>query len=233
METDFPEVNEKCKQCKDRFCAVSSLTDDQLENLHENYRELELRKGEHIYHQGSLTSHIVYLRKGLVMEYKKLENGNDQIVQIIKGRTYLGLHSLFGGRENNYSYKALENIKVCYIDIDTFKNLVKTNSDFGYEILVSVSKDTLNSHHRFLNINAKQTYGKVADALLYFANVIYGSNQFELPLKRDELGSLIGITRESTTRALIKFQNEGIIQISGSNIILLQPAQLEKISKTG
>ncbi|MCF8366127.1 MAG: Crp/Fnr family transcriptional regulator, partial [Bacteroidales bacterium] len=201
---------EKCMQCKDRFCAVSSLTEDQLADLHDNFREVELRSGEHISHQGSLTSHIVYLRKGLVMEYKKLENGHDQIVQIIKGRTYLGLHSLFGDRENNYSYKALEDVKVCFIDINTFKGLVKTNGDFGYEILVSLSKDSLNSHHRFLNINAKQTFGKVADVLLYFANVIYNSNHFELPLKRNELGSLIGITRESTTRALIKFQNEGI-----------------------
>jgi len=31
-------------------------------------------------------------------------------------------------------------------------------------------------------------------------------------------GSLIGITRESTTRALVKFQKKGYLQISGSEI---------------
>lgn len=222
-----------CKLCQERFCAVSSLSNDQLDNLQNNCREIELHKGDHIYHQGSLTSNIVYLRDGLVLEYKKGDNKRDQIVQIVKSRSYLGLHSLFGDRVNHYSYKALQDIKVCYIDVEAFKELVRCNSDFAYEILVSVCKDSLNSHHRFLNINAKQTFGKVADALLYFANVIFEKNHFELPLKREEIGSLIGITRESTTRALSKFQNEGFINISGANITICEPEQLEKISKTG
>jgi CRP-like cAMP-binding protein len=205
----------------------------QLDLLQQNCREVSIGKNHHIYHEGSLTSHIVYLRNGLVMEYKKGENGREQILQIIKSRSYLGLHSLFGDQVNHYSYRALENIKVCYIDVEAFKKLVRNNGDFAYEILVSVSQESLNSHHRFLNINAKQTYGKVADALLYFSQVIFESNQIELPLTRDEFGSLVGITRESTTRALTKFQKEGFIQLSGQRIEILQPGQLEKISKTG
>lgn len=233
---NFGEMMEKagaCKYCQERFCAVASLTEPQLDNLQRNCRDIILRKNEHIYHQGSLTSHIVYLRSGLVMEYKRSNNGRDQIVQIVKGRSYLGLHSLFGDRVNHYSYKALEDVKVCYIDIEAFKQLVRENGDFGYEILVTVSKDSLSSHHRFLNINAKQTFGKVADALLYFANVIFEKNDFNLPLTRDEFGSLVGITRESTTRALTKFQKEGFITISGSRICLVNPEQLQSISKTG
>lgn len=222
-----------CKFCQERFCAVASLSNPQLSLLQDNCRELFLRKNEHIYHQGSLTSHIVYLRTGLVMEYKKTDNGREQIVQIIKSRSYLGLHSLFGDRVNHYSYKAIEDIKVCYIDVEAFKQLVRGNGDFGYEILVSVSKDSLNSHHRFLNINAKQTFGKVADALLYFARVIYESDDFNLPVTREELGSLVGITRESTTRTLTRFQHEGFIRIKGQQVSILQPAQLENVSRTG
>ena len=224
---------DECKHCEERFCAVSSLTDQQLNLLQDNCRELTLRKNEHIYHQGSLTSHIVYLRTGLVMEYKKADNGREQIVQIIKSRSYLGLHSLFGDRVNHYSYKAIEDIKVCFIDVEAFKQLVRNNGDFGYGILVSVCKESLNSHHRFLNINAKQTYGKVADALLYFSRVVYETDEFVLPVTREELGSLVGITRESTTRTLTRFQQEGFIRIKGQQVTILEPAQLEKISRTG
>ncbi len=222
-----------CKLCKERFCAISLLSDQQLKQLQYNCQETELQKNHHIYHQGSLAPQIVYLRTGLVLEYIKGNGGRDQIVQIVKSRSYLGLHSLFGDRINHYSYKALSNIKVCYIDVETFKNLVKQNGDFGYEMLVSISKDSLNSHHRFRSINAKQTFGKVADALLYFGNVIFEDNNFNLPLTRDEFGSLVGITRESTIRALTKFQNEGFVKIAGSQISILQPEQLEKISRTG
>jgi len=236
MSDEFSGLNKQyssCVSCQDRFGAIAFLNNEQLIKLQQNCREVTLRKKEHIYLEGSLTSHIVYLRSGLVMEYKKADNGRIQIVQIIKSLSYLGLNSLFGDRINHYSCKTLSDVKICYIDIEVFKNLVRTNGDFAYEILVSMSKDNLSSHQRFLNNSTKQTYGKVADALLYFANVIFNQNTFALPLTRDEFGSLVGITRESTTRAFTKFQNEGFIKISGSNIVLLQPEQLRKISKTG
>ncbi len=236
MSNEFGFLNKQyssCASCLDRFCAIALLNNEQVSTLQQNCRELSLHKKEHILLEGSFTSHIVYLRSGLVVEYIKGDNGRDQMVQIIKSFSYLGLNSLFGGRINHYSYKALNDVKVCYIDVETFKNLVRGNGDFAYEILVLISKDNLSSHRRFLSINAKQTYGKVADALLYFGNDIFDSNTFTFPVTRDEFGSLLGITRESTSRALAKFQNEGFIKISGSSITLTNTEQLHKISKTG
>ncbi len=227
------QTRKNCRLCDERFCAVSVLSDREIGLLQNNCRETELKKGEVIYHQGSLTSHIVYVRSGLVLEYIKGENGRDQIVQIVTSRSYLGLHSLFGDRINHYSYRALENIRMCHIDVDTFKHLVRTNGEFAYQILVSVCRDSLNSHHRFLNIHAKQTFGKVADALLYFSSVVYGSNRFRLSLTRADIGALIGISRESTTRAMNKLQREGIIGIDGSQIRILNPEQLQQISRNG
>jgi len=236
MSNEFGLLNKQyssCASCLDPFCAVALLNNEQVSTLQQNCRELTLSKKEHIYLEGSLTSHIVYLRSGLVVEYKKGDNGRDQMVQIIKSFSYLGLNSLFGDQINHYSYKALNDVQVCYIDVDTFKNLVRSNGDFAYEVLVSMSKDNLNGYSRLLNNNAKQTYGKVADALLYFGNAIFDNNTFTLPVTRDEFGSLLGITRESTSRALTKFQNEGFIKISGSSITLINTGQLHKISKTG
>ncbi|MFP4471466.1 MAG: Crp/Fnr family transcriptional regulator [Bacteroidales bacterium] len=222
-----------CRLCDEGFCAVSVLSDSEIGILQNNCWEAALSKGEVIYHQGSLTSHIVYVRSGLVVEYQKGSGGRDQIVQIVKSRSYLALHSLFGDRINHYSYRALEDIRICHIDVDAFKHLVKENGRFAYEILVSVCKDSLSSHHRFLNINAKQTFGKVADAMLYFSNVVYGSQRFRLSLTRSDIGALIGISRESTTRALNKLQHDGIIKIEGQQISILDQQQLEKISRTG
>jgi CRP-like cAMP-binding protein len=222
-----------CLLCHEAFCAVASLTQSQLSLLYGSSHEMILTRGEHIYQQGVPTSHIAYLRKGLVMEYFRADNQPDRIINIVKSRAYLGLHSLFGDEANHYSYKALQELHVCYIDVESFKNLVRTNNEFAYEILVSVSRDSLSGHHRFLNINAKQTYGKVADVLLYFAHIVYGNNKFELPLTRREIGSMIGITRESTTKALAKFQSEGFIAVEGNILEILMPGQLEIISRNG
>jgi CRP-like cAMP-binding protein len=96
-----------------------------------------------------------------------------------------------------------------------------------------MSRDSLYNFHRFMSQAQKKTYGKVADALLYFAQIIYESNEFEIPFTRQEFADLIGIARESTTRVLIKFRDEGILDINGRLIRINQPDQLKKISRVG
>ena len=104
---------------------------------------------------------------------------------------------------------------------------------FSYEILVSVCKENINNYHRCLNKSIKQIYGRFADAILYFSNVIYESSEFELPITQNELAALIGATRESITRMFTKFKNEGIIDVSNRKISILKVELLERISKNG
>jgi len=226
-------TTENCSTCEDRSCAASALLETELAFLHGSCLESSFIKGDVIIHQGSVSSQIVYVRSGLVLEYIRGENGKNQIIQIVKSRSYLGLPSLFSDHINHYSYKALEDLKVCYIGIEPFNELIRKNGKFAYELLVSVCQDSLNSHHRFLNINVKQTFGKVADALQYFSRIIFESNAFDLSLTRSEIGALVNVSRESTSRAMNKFQNDGIIMVTGNHYEILKPDVLEQISRNG
>ena len=79
----------------------------------------------------------------------------------------------------------------------------------------------------------KKTYGRVADALLYFSQIIYESESFEVPFTRQELADLIGISRESATRVLTKFREDGILRLEGRTIEIVNPVLLRQISKNG
>jgi CRP-like cAMP-binding protein len=73
----------------------------------------------------------------------------------------------------------------------------------------------------------------VADAILYFSKIIYETNSFDLPFSRQELADLIGVSRESATRVLLKFKAEGIIELEGRSIEVVKMDLLEQISQTG
>jgi CRP-like cAMP-binding protein len=180
-----------------------------------------------------MTSNIIYLKSGLVKEFVVNSDNREQILQIVKKYTYLGLSSLFGDRVNHYSYAALTDVKVCYIDINVFNQLVRDNGNFAYEILVSVSRDSLNNFHRFMSQSQKKIYGRVADAILYFSRIIFEQDSFELPFTRQEFADLIGVSRESATRVLLKFDEEGLLSIQGRMIRIEKPEMLEKISRNG
>mgnify|MGYP002079022380 CR=1 FL=1 len=222
-----------CHDCKEKSCAAAVLSSIELELINGNSREAHFKKGDIILHEGSMTSHIIYLKSGLVKEYQRGSGDSEQILQLVKKFTYLGLPSLFGDRINHYSYAALENITVCYIDLNVFTQLIRENGNFAFEILVSLSRDSLNNFHRFMSQSQKKTYGRVADALLYFSEIIYEGESFEVPFSRQELADLIGISRESATRVLTKFKEEGILRMEGRTIEIINPDLLQKISKNG
>lgn len=232
----YPEETRKltsCKDCKVKSCAAAVLDVAEIDLVNDNSRETNFRKGDIILHEGSMTSHIIYLKSGLVKEYQKGPGDTEQILQIVKKFTYLGLPSLFGDRINHYSYAALEDITVCYIDLNIFNQLIRQNGNFAFEILVSVSRDSLNNFHRFMSQSQKKTYGRVADALIYFSKIIYESDSFEVPFTRQELADLIGISRESATRVLTKFREDGILRLEGRTIEIAKPELLSQISKNG
>lgn len=222
-----------CHHCRDISCAAAVLNHKELDQLNENSHESFLRKGDVILHEGSLTSHIIYLKSGLVKEYIKQPDDKEQILQIVKKHSYLGLPSLFGDRINHFSYAAIEDCTICYLDINMFNNLIRKNGAFAYEILTSVSRDSLNNINRFVRRSQKKIYGRVADAILYFSKIIYETNEFELPISRQELADLIGVSRESASRVLIKFKSDGIIDVRERLISILNPGLLEQISRKG
>lgn len=232
LHEDVPETV-TCRDCPVRHCAAAVLGIDELDQINKNRHEASFRKGDIIIHEGSPTSHIIYLKSGLVKEYIKGNQEKEHILQIVKQYSYLGLSSLFGDKVNHYSYAALENINVCYIDISVFQNLIRMNGSFAYEILVSVARDNLNNFNRFMKQSQKKTYGRVADAILYFSKLIYESKEFEIPFTRQELADLIGISRESATRVLTKFHEDGIVHLRDRLIRINNLSLLQQISKNG
>jgi len=169
----------------------------------------------------------------MIKEYIQRPDQQDQIIQIILPHSYLGLTSIFGDKVNHYSYSALTDLRLCYIDIDIFTNLIKNNGNFAFEILTSVGRDSLRSFHRFINQSNKKVYGRVADILIYFSKVIFLSERFQIPLTRSEIADMIGASRESTGRVLAKLKGDGIIDIHGKNIIVNDMVKLEMISRYG
>ncbi|MFZ4522271.1 MAG: Crp/Fnr family transcriptional regulator [Bacteroidales bacterium] len=233
MITDFNKSVNVCTDCKEKSCAAAILHPRELELVSKNSKETSFRKGDILVQAGSMTSNIIYLKSGLVKEYVTNPGDREQIVQIVSKYTYLGLPSLFGDRVNHYSYAALTDVRVCYIDINVFNQLVRDNGNFAYEILVSVSRDSLNNFHRFMSQAQKKIYGRVADALLYFSRIIFEEVAFELPFTRQEFADLIGVSRESASRVLMKFEQEGLLTINGRMLKIENLEMLEKISRNG
>lgn len=221
-----------CSLCPYISKAASTLDDCHLNMLTNNHIVVSFRKGDTIIKQGTFSTNVIFLRKGLV-KIHITGPSSEQIVKIAKPPNYLGLPTTFGDKVNHYSITALDDVEVCFIDFAVFRQLLAANDEFSYEIIQSLCRYELESFRRCVNRIQKQTRGNLADVLLAFADNFYHSDQFIMPLSQAEIGNLIDASRESVSRFLSEFEKDGIITTNGKEINIINKKRLELISSNG
>jgi CRP/FNR family transcriptional regulator len=224
---------EECKNCEIKSRAVETLSDEELEFLNKNCAEVVLKKNESIIHEGKLSSHIAYIKSGLAKIHMTGPSGRDQILKIVTPGSYIGIQTILSQKIHKYSASALADSRVCYIDNYSFRELLKRNQEFSYEIIIYLCQDELSYFDRFVNLSQKQVNGRLADAILFFADEIYKDKNFDFILTRNDLAAWIGVTRESATRALKELSDIGVIKSDAKRIQILNYDRLLKISQKG
>lgn len=223
----------QCSLCSVKSCAIETLTTSEILNMEDRTYQANYQRGEMIRKQETPVDSLIYLRSGYIKEFLSHRNSADQVVQIIKPKSYIGLMGMCLESFSLYSYEAITETELCFIEKETFSKLISSNGNFAKQILIELSNESLKNHHRFLSLNKTQTFGKVAGLLLYLSDQVFEKESFELWLSRTELAQMIGTTRESVTRALSYFQEEEIIEYNKSMITIKEADRLSDISVKG
>jgi CRP/FNR family transcriptional regulator len=224
--------NETCSVCSSKSEAAQKLSSDEIRVLENNCARVKFQSGDIIIKQDSFSTNVAYIKSGLVKIHVKGPM-RERIMKITKAPRYLCLPGSFGDKTNHFSVTALEETIVCFIDFNVFKQFIYMNGDFAYQIILDMSKSELQNFSNCLNNAQKQNIGRVADAILFFADKIYGSNSFDLPVSRQEIADLTGITRESASRIFSEFHNERIIDLQNRHLTILNEKLLKEISEKG
>jgi CRP-like cAMP-binding protein len=225
-------MKNKCKICAIKSKAASKLSDEEIEELSFNCALVRFDKGSSLIKQGTFSTNVAYLREGLA-KIHITGPYREQIVRIVKAPSYLGLPTTFGDKINQYSVTVIEEAEVCFIDVNAFRGLLRSNFDFSYEIMLEVCRNELEVFNRCASRTQKQIRGKIADVLIEFSDKIYGSLSFRLPLNQEDLGNLVDSSRESVSRVFTEFDKDGLIKISGKKIEICNKKSLELVSANG
>ena len=223
----------KCSGCTVASCALETLSSNEILSMESQTHQTRFRRGDILRKQDTPLESIIYLRTGMVKEFMEYDTLPDQVIQIIKPRSYIGLQGLCTNTASVFSYQAITDVDLCFIEKSMFSSLIRGNGNFAREILISLSKESLSNHKRFLSLNQTQIYGKVAGLLIYLSEEVYENTEFELYLKRAELAQMIASTRESVSRSLKWFHTEDIINMDRNHIKIVDLKRLSDIAKRG
>lgn len=214
------------------YC-FDKLSKEELELVENNQVEVTFKKGEILCKQGTLAPHVMFLCSGLVKIY--LEGPSDTLVlKIVASGNLIGLTSVFEGNSIfQYSAQTYVDSTVKLIDINVFRKLMHSNTEFAMEIFNISSINAIQIYGRFFCLTHKQSYGRLADILLCLSDNVFKKEAFDLELTRKELADLSGMASESVIRILKKFKDDGLIKVEGKTYKIIDYDKLKDISDHG
>lgn len=226
-------IIDSCSECTSRWKNFELLTKKEMELINENRYEASFKPGEIMIKQNSPASNALFLASGLAKVYIEGIKGRNFIMSIAKpGRMIMG-PGVYVNSRHTYTVSAITAVQACFINFDVFRHLVRTNGAFAESLIEDISKKSLRTHIRMVNLAHKKMPGRLAEVLLYFADDIYKKDDFEMLLSRQELGEMTNMAKESAVRILKEFEESGIIQLNPAGIKILDKAKLNLISEKG
>lgn len=231
----MPAVNllSNCETCTRKWKNFQHLTKEELSLVNENRYEATFKPGEIILKQGSPTSNALFMSSGMAKTYIEGMNGKNFIISIaLPGRLILGPGAYVNSRQT-YTVAAITTVQACFISFNIFRQLVRTNGKFAEGLLEDISTKSLGSLNRMVNLSQKKMHGRLADALIYFSDVVFNSDEFEMILSRQELGEFTNMAKECVVRILKELEESGVIDSDSSKVKILDRDKLIQISLKG
>ena len=141
--------------------------------------------------------------------------------------------TLDGGRRLG-TISAVTNVRMLVIDSDSFDRFVRTERSAAYALMGALCRELRNQVYLRCDASAESMPVRVARGLSLLADAIGRPTQADggqlcVPLTQEEIAEWIGTSRESVARALHCLRNDGVVNTTRRELIVLAPEQLRAI----
>lgn len=211
---------------------LNHLTQDEIKDFQNEKKIFSYAKGETIAGEGTFTSGVYFLTKGLVKISKIGVNGKEQILRFVKAGEAIGYGSALMQRRLSASIFAIENCETFFFPQALFLKVIEKNSKFSLELLKQALSELDEADHAISTLGQKRMGERLAENLLVMEKNLGTDTKGYLRamLTREELSALIGSATESTIRLLSVLKNEGLVELKGKKIKILKHEELKKMS---
>lgn len=189
------------------------------------------KSGEVVYEQDTNMRHAFFVRKGLLKIYRIGSKGEQQIVRLIKEGDLFGFHSLLGDEPEVTACECLTACEVCLIPGAEFKKAISQNKQLTDLLIKKTCDELKNSYNSLVELSQRTVRGRLANLLLKLQDLFHTSSDEAIPLviSRLDMARWIGTSKESVSRLITEFKNDGIIRFDRRELFITNKEKLERI----
>ena len=208
------------------------LSKHELEKLHDTMVCSQFKKGTIIYHEGSRINGTYVVVQGVLKIYKTGFDGKEQIILFAKEGDIIGFRSVLSKELACTTAKVIEDAILCFIPSVNLFQLVKENPSFSMQLMQLTCRELGEANNFITDIAQKTVRERLAEILLILMDTFGLDNKkvLQISLTREELANMVGTATESVIRLLSEFKSDGLIDLHGRKISLLDIPALKKVS---
>jgi CRP-like cAMP-binding protein len=217
--------------------AFSGLDRDQLALLAASVGSQSFKRGEVLFHQGSIGSVLYIVVSGQVRIYTISEGGQELTLTICKRGEFLGELALLDGLPRSASAQAMRSTTTLTLHRSAFLYTIAACPPIAAAVLEAMAARLRQTTAYAEQLSSLSAPRRVVRQLLGLATqhgVAEGqTTRIDLRLTQDDLASLSGTTRETVNRVLALLRDQRIIRVERAQICILDQVRLEQSLNTG
>jgi CRP/FNR family transcriptional regulator len=191
-----------------------------------------VESGEHVYRAGDNFASIYVVRTGFFRSNMTLEDGREQVTGFFMAGDIMGMDGIHSAA-HTCDMIALEDSEVCVISFARLQRLSVEIPALQHEFHRIMGREITRDHGIMLLLGSMRAEERLATFLLNlstrYASRGYSGVEFILRMTREDVGSYLGVTIETVSRALGKLQKLGIIAVENRRIEINDPAALRHV----
>jgi len=191
-----------------------------------------VRQGVALYRAGDPFGPIYAVRSGTFKSVLLDADGSYQVLGFPMAGDVLGLDGIEAQHYRTEAV-ALEDSAVAIIPFPRLAHLGGKAGALQHFVYKLLSRQLAREHMQMWLLGSLGAESRVAAFLLLlgerYAHLGYSGTRFNLRMTRLDLGSFLGLTQETVSRALSRFDETGLIQVHNKELQLVDVEQLQQI----
>lgn len=227
--------NIKCQNCSiSELCLPFSLNETELNLLDDIIqRKKPVQKSTQLFKAGESLQTLYAIRSGTFKTFIISEQGEEQITGFHLAGDLMGFDAISAKSHQSFA-KALETSMVCEIPFEVLDALSNKIPKLKAQMMNLMSSEIQCNSEMLLLLNRKNAEQKLATFLANYGRRLGSRHlspvEFNLPMTRSEIGNYIGLTIETISRLMTRFQKEKLIKVENKFITIIDKDALLKLA---
>lgn len=221
---------------KDKLAALEGiklfegLPAPQLKSLAEIVQLKPCKAGDTLFEAGQPGTHIFAVVSGKVRVFRSSLSGKEQILSVFSAGESFAEVPVFEGKTYPASAQALEDSVLLSVPRKGFVELLRREPELALGVMALLSSRLRAFVGQIAQLSLKEVPERLAGYLLLL-RASQGSDELTLELPKGQIASYLGTIPETLSRAIKKLTEQGLIEVSGSRVSVLDPEGLAALAE--